>query len=281
MRAVTARDRWVWALSGLVTMAALAIPGFHLITSIGTPPPPQAFAMPERVFTVPDPVTSLNVQSYGGPVRVTAAPVRQVQVTETIDYVGGGPDGGPAPVQQRINHGQLNLSDSACADSGCQVSFEVTVPQDITVTVESEGGPVTVSGVAGANLDSGSGPVSAARIGGPLTVSTDGGPLVVDGVTGALRADTSGGTIDAAHVAATTVTASTGGADASIAFSSAPDTVTVSTDGGAATLIVPGGPYALTGETDDGTESVRIWTSPAAARSISVITSGGPLRIEP
>jgi len=281
MRAVTARDRWVWALSGVVTMVVLAVPGFHLITSVGTPPPPQVSAMPEHAFTVPSSVTSLNVQSYGGQVRVTAAPVRQVQVTETIEYgdPGGGPGGGPAPVLQRIEHGQLDLGDGACPDSDCQVDFVVTVPPEVTVTVDSEGGPVAVSGVAGANLDSGSGPVRATQIGGPLTVSTDGGSLLVDGVTGALRVDTSGGSLNARNVAAATVTAATGSGDARLVFSSAPETVSVSTDGGAATLIVPGGPYALTSETDSGMASVRIRTSPVASRSISVITSGGPLWI--
>ena len=280
MRAVTARDRWVWALSGVVTMMVLAVPGFHLFTSVGNPPPEQVSAMPERVFTVPGSVTSLNVQSYGGPVRVTAAPVRQIQVTETIEY-GGGPYGGPGPVQQQISHGQLVLGGGACADSDCQVAFAVTVPPEVTVTVDSDGGPVTVSGVAGANLDSGSGPVLATRIGGPLTVSTDGGSLLLDGVTGALRVDTSGGPLDARNVAAATVAAATGSGYVRLAFSSAPDTVAVSTDGGGATLIVPGGPYALTSETDGGVTSVRIRTSPVASRSISVITSGGPLWIQP
>ena len=67
--------RWVWGLSGLVTAAALAIPGARLITSPGTPgttstPPPQHVVT--RTETVPQPVTSLVVQSYGGQVQVTS-----------------------------------------------------------------------------------------------------------------------------------------------------------------------------------------------------------------
>ena len=70
---------------------------------------------------------------------------------------------------------------------------------------------MTVSGTAGANLDSGGGPVSATRIGGPLTVSTEGGPLLLDGLTGPLYADTGGGPLIARDVAAATATVITGG----------------------------------------------------------------------
>ena len=67
-----------------------------------------------------------------------------------------------------------------------------------------------------------------------------------------------------------------------LAFSAAPDSVTVSTDGGPARLVVPGGPYALNANSDGGgPQSVGIATDPAAHRSITVISGGGPLRIEP
>jgi len=73
-----------------------------------------------------------------------------------------------------------------------------------------------------------------------------------------------------------------GGGDASVAFSAAPDSVTMSTDGGAARLAVPGGPYAVNATTDGGgPQSVGIATDPAAHRSITVISGGGSLEIEP
>jgi hypothetical protein len=57
--------------------------------------------------------------------------------------------------------------------------------------------------------------------------------------------------------------------------------VTVSTDGGPVQLTVPGGPYALTADSDGGPESAGIAVDPAASRSITVFSGGGPLRIEP
>ena len=46
---------------------------------------------------------------------------------------------------------------------------------------------MSVSGIAGANLDSGGAPVSATEISGPLTVSTGGGPLTLAGLATAVR----------------------------------------------------------------------------------------------
>ena len=64
MRAVTVPGRWVWGLSGLVTAAALAVPGARLISERAAPgtvqPAPDTMI---RTLTVPEPVTSLDVKA--------------------------------------------------------------------------------------------------------------------------------------------------------------------------------------------------------------------------
>jgi hypothetical protein len=281
MHTVAAPGRWVWGLSGLVTIAALAIPGAFLITYAGVSSPrdvaPQTAVT--RTETVPQPVTGLILQSYGGPVQVTAGPVRRVKVTETITYIPG--DAKPPAVTQSVSGGRLTLTDPACEVSDCSVGFTVTVPPDVAVTAASQGGPVVVSGVAGANVESGGGAVSATRIDGPLTVTSEGGPLLVNGLTGRLNADTGGGALIAQDITATTVTVVTGGGEARIVFAAAPDTVVVSTDGGPAMLGLPGGPYALTADSSGGPQVLGIPTEAAAHRSIMISTGGGPLQIEP
>jgi hypothetical protein len=319
MRAVATSGRWIWGLSGLITTAVLVVSGTALITSAGQAENAQPQSTAIRTVTVPQPVTSLTVQSYGAPVEVTAGPVRHVRITETFTYdsqagpvtasavpagaqpapgavtasavpavpagaqpASSGPLSGAPAVEQSVSDGRLSLADPACETSDCSVSFAVTVPPDVTATVATEGGPVTVSGIAGANLDSGNGPVSATNISGPLTVITGGGSLTLDGLAGPLRADTGGGSLAAQGVASATATVTTGGGDASMVFSAAPDSVTMSTDGGPARLVVPGGPYALNADNNGGgPQSVGIATDPAAPRSITVISGGGPLVIEP
>lgn len=282
MRTVAAPGRWAWGVSGLVTAVVLAIPGTRLITGAGAPG--GMYAHPQQkvtqTVTVPQPVTSLNLQSYGAPVQVTAGSVRHVQVTETIMY---DPNGGKPPaITPSVSGGRLTLTDPACSVSGCSVAFAVTVPSDVFVSVATEGGPVTVSGTtAGADLDSGGGPVRARGIDGPLTVTTQGGPLVLNGLTGPLHADTGGGPLLAENVAVAKATVITGGGGARIGFTAAPQTVIVSTDGGPAELAVPGGPYALTADSGGGPELVGIATDPAARRSMTVTSGGGPLQVEP
>ncbi len=308
MRAVVRSGRWIWGLSGLVTMTALVLLGTRLITSAGQAENAQPQSTAIQTVTVLQPVTSLTVQSYGGSVQVTAGPVRHVQITETIQYDSqdggaisvsaepaspnsaspagapsalGGPLSAPPAVAQSVSGGRLSLAALACANSDCSVNFAITVPSDVTATVTTQGGPVSVSRIAGANLDSGGGPVSATEISGPLTVITGGGPLLVDGLAGPLRADTGSGNLAAQGVASATATVSTGGGDAAMAFSAAPGSVTVSTDGGDARLAVPGGPYALIADSGGGPQSVGIATDPGAHPSITVISGGGALLVEP
>ena len=271
MRAVATRGRWIWGVSGLVTTAALIISGTLLITSAGRAEQPQPSGTAIRTVTVPQPVTSLTVQTYGDPVQVTAGLVHRVQITETLTYDPQA--GGPPAVAQSVSDGHLSLGDPACANSNCDVSFSVTVPSGVTATVTTEGAPVTVSGVAGANLDSGGGPVRATKIGGPLTVITGGGPLQLDSLAGPLRADTGGGPLTAQAVAAATATITTGGGDARLAFSAAPDTVTISTDGGSLTLDGPAG--TLSANTGGG----PLIAQDVAATTATVTTGGGDARL--
>jgi len=286
MRAVAGQGRWssarwVWGLSGLITAAAIAVPGARLIASPGSPD--NVYARPQHVVTrtetVPQPVTSLVVQSYGGQVQVTSGQVNRIQVTETIGYDQG--IDSPPVVTQSVSGGRLSLFDPACSNSDCTVDFDVTVPPGVTVTVSTGGGPVAVSGTAGAVLDSGGGPVRATLIGGPVTVNTGGGPLVLRGLSGPLRAETDGGTLLAQDLAAATATITTSGGPATVAFDAAPESVSVTTDGGPAVLAVPGGPYAVTADSGGGPESLDIATDPAARPTLTVSTGGGPLRVEP
>ena len=283
MRPVTRAGRWAWGLCGLATAAAIAVPGTRLIVSAGIHSPPGTRSLRQvprqtmariqtRTVIVPQPVTSLNVRGYAGPIQVTAAPVTHVQVTETIAYFGR-----PPAVVQSVSGGRLFLADPACANDSCSVSFSVKVPAGVTVT--AAGGPLFISGTSGANLDSAGAPVSATNIHGPLTVSTHGGPLQVNGVTGTLRADTGGGQVIATRVSAATAVVTTGSGQAEITFSAAPESVTVSTRGGLAELSVPGGPYALTTNSDGAAQTIAIATSSAAHRAITITTGGGRLLI--
>jgi hypothetical protein len=152
--------------------------------------------------------------------------------------------------------------------------------------VTSEGGAVLLGGAAStipAPLKPGvSGKISVpAQPGVPVKPSAPGAGGPGAGVTGTLNVDTGGGPLEAEGVTSADAIVTTGGGQARIVFSAAPDKVTVSTGGGPALLTVPGGPYALTASSGSGPEQVAIGTDLGASRSLTVTTDGGPLIIEP
>jgi hypothetical protein len=196
------RGRWIWTVSGLATVALLAWPVLTLISRAGDGGGGDlinASPVMMTTVTVTQPVTSLSVESYGAPIQVTAGPVHHITVTEAISY----PNPGQAPtVTAAVSDRELTLAAPACADTGCSVGFTVTVPAGVAVTAESEDGGIAVTGVAGANLNSGGGPVQASHIDGPLSVSSEDGGITVSDVSdpGGVNLDSGGGPVQASHI---------------------------------------------------------------------------------
>jgi hypothetical protein len=272
------RGRWLWGASGVVTAAIIAVPVVFLIGHAGGPGNAFRIGSPDgatRTFTVPQPVGVLDVNSDGALVRITAGAVSRITVAEGFAR-GQRPAGAPA---ESVSGGRLALDNTSCANGGCAAVFTITVPADVSVDVSTEGGPVSVAGVAGAKIDSGGGSVSASQIRGPLTASTEGGPLLVNGENGTLNASTGGGSLIATGVSAATAGIDTEGGPAIVSFAAAPRAASVQTGGGTARISVPGGPYALTADSGGGPESVEVPTSPSAPHSLTVVTGGGPLLI--
>jgi hypothetical protein len=302
-----ARGRWFWSLSGLATIALLTVVGVHQITTAGVAGggPQLQSAVPTRTVTITQPVTSLSIESYGAPIVVTAGPVQHVEITEAITF---NPNDGPPVVTQSVSHGLLTLDAPDCGNSPCAVGFAVTVPKDVAVTAQSDDGPLTVSGVAAANLNSGGGPARVSNISGQLTVSTEDGPLIVSGVgaanldsgggpvqvknvhgplavntedgnlvvtglTGPLDADTGGGALIARQIAAVTATVSTEGGDADIAFTNAPELVSVDSGGGNAQVYFATEPQSVSVSTQGGDALVAV---PGGPYAVTAQSEGGP-----
>ncbi|HEX6448249.1 MAG TPA: hypothetical protein VF060_02180 [Trebonia sp.] len=275
------RGGWLWGVSGLVTAMLIAAPAALLFGRAGLPEGVFGIATgtpaaTHLTFTVPQPVRALTVDSYGAMVRIRAGAVSRVTVSETIPAKASG---GTPQATHSVSGGRLTVTNSACANNACAADFTITVPADVTADVSSQGGPVMVSGTAGATIESGGGAVGASRIGGPLAVSTDGGPLTVTGLAGTLNADTGGGIAIAQDVSAASADISTEGGPAMVGFAAPPRSLIVRTGGGTAQITVPGGPYALAADSGGGPEAVEVATDPSAPRSLTVTTQGGQLFI--
>jgi hypothetical protein len=257
------RGRWIWRLSGVTTVITIAVLGSWAIVRAGNPPsgPPPVSAAPTRTITVAAPVTALNVQSFGAPIKVTTASGGPVRIAEAIMYSSG--DGPPA-VTDTDSHGLLTLAAPACANSDCSVAFAVTVPSGVTVTAAANGGAVTVVGTGATSIDSGGGPVYAADITGPLSVNAEGGGVTVNNAAGA-DLDSGGGPVTATGITGKlTVNAGGGG----VTVSRAPS-ATIDSGGGPVYAAGIGGPLAVTA--DGGGVTV------SGAGATEINSGGGPV----
>jgi hypothetical protein len=279
------RGRWIWTLSGVVTVALLAVFGsWAFVRSGDTPgdPPPPLSAVPTRTVTISQAVTSLSVVSYGAPIRVAQGPAGQVTVVEAVNFEG---QDAPPAVTTRVSHGQLTLDAPSCAQGGCSVGFRVTVPAGVAVNASSEGGEVGVFGATTADLDSGGGPVTARGISGALAVTSEGGsvtaadagsadldsgggPIAAAAISGPVAANADGGSIDVHGTGAATLD-SGGGPVNAVGVRGA---ITAAADGGSITV-------AGSGEAnlDSGGGPVN---ASAVAGPLTASTDGGELQVD-
>lgn len=147
MRAVSGvRGGWLWGVSGVLTAAVLGVPAVVSIGRAGMPHDGGFGVYPRaettRTFTVSRRVDAVTVDSYGGPVRISAGPVSRVEVTETIAYDSGS---GPPEVLASVSGRRLTLADPECGKDHCAVAFTVTVPRGWrSLTVSTGGGPLLI-----------------------------------------------------------------------------------------------------------------------------------------
>jgi hypothetical protein len=275
-----------WGSLGVVVMAAMAASSvllFHL--AIDTPESQPSSAMPASTATLTEAAGGVSVDSCNAPVQVAAAPVSEVEITARVQW---GPSYDPSGLWS-LSGGELTVGDPSCSANYQLVSVRLVVPLKASVTVNSGGGSVSVTGTPGAYIDSGNGPVTTTDIHGPLTVTTDGGSLNVQGLTGSLNADTGNGPLNATDINGP-VTASTDGgslgvfnltgslnADTGNGPLSATDIdgpITASTDGGSLNV------RDLTGTLSANTGNGPLSATGMSASSVNAITDGGAARLQ-
>ena len=266
------RGRWIWLLTGTITFVTIGtLSGWAIVRAERTPSyQAPTTVLPVRTLTVTQPVTALNVQSYGAPIKVTTTHGGPVTIAEMISYQGTRP-----AVTHRVSHSLLTLAAPACANSDCEVAFSVTVPSGVQVTAAADGGSVSVIGTGAADIDSGGGPVYAASIGGPLTVTAEGGQVTVAHAAGA-DIDSGGGSVTATGIdGKLSVRAEGGGVNVSQAPTAAIDSgggpVYAAGIGGPLTVAAEGGQVTVSGA---GTTQVDSGGGPVTANTIS-----GPLSV--
>ena len=169
----------------------------------------------------------------------------------------------------------------ACPGFNCALSTTVDVPPQVPVTVTSNGGNVTATGISDATLQTGGGNLTVDALTGDVSLNTDGsqnGPFGGGNVAGTL--------------AAQNITVDTGGGGVDLQLSTPPSNLNVTTEGGNVTLQLPGGysyrvdniPQTAAGQIDQNgpaqPSAITVTTSSSSKYRITVNADGGAVTID-
>lgn len=219
------------------------------------------------------PVSDVRLNADDGHVNITTGGTGGVTIHRVVHWQRGTPHPG-----QRLTGGTLTFS-TGC--SGCRVDYDLVVPTSARLWIRTDGGRVTASNVAAADLGSDSGSVTLRHVAGAVSAHSDSGSLTVEDVAGAVTVRTDSGSIHATALRSQTVAASSDSGAIQLAFVSAPSSVRASADSGSLRLRVPGGPYAVEARTDSGGKHINVQTAPGAPRKLDLRTDSGSVHVDP
>ncbi|MEV6679539.1 DUF4097 family beta strand repeat-containing protein [Streptomyces erythrochromogenes] len=206
--------------------------------------------------TVTEAVTAVEVTgTRAGSIEVTPGTGPGVTVRRTVHYRG---DTAPAPGQQ-VSGGVLTFTDGCSGN--CSIDYRLEVPASAKVTLESDSGDITVTGVAAADVEADSGDVRAEAIAGPLKISTSSGGITATGLSGP------------------SASAHSDSGDTRLDFAKAPASVLAETTSGDVSLKVPAAPYRLSVSTTSGERDVTLPDDASAPSRLSAKTTSGDVRI--
>ncbi|MEW2314336.1 DUF4097 family beta strand repeat-containing protein [Streptomyces bauhiniae] len=182
-------------------------------------------------------VTALSVTTKGGNIDVVPGEGSGAHVTEKIRYAGDKPR-----TEHSVSNGRLTLTAPRCDD--CGVNYTVSVPPGTTLTLNTEGGNITVRQV-----------------------------------NGAMKARTGGGSVRVTDTAPKTLSARTDGGNIEASLKKPPTTLTAETGGGNVKVTLPRTPYAVDTTTSGGRNTVSVPTDPSSPHHVTIRTGGGNIDV--
>jgi VCBS repeat-containing protein len=168
-----------------------------------------------------------------------------------------------------------------CPDYNCALRSTVDVPPQVPVTVTSNGGNVTATGISDATLQTGGGNLTVNGLTGNVSLNTDSTPNSPYG---------GGGAVDGT-LAAQNITVDSGGNSVDLQLTTPPANLNVTTEGGNVTIQLPGGysyrvdnvPEPLSQVQEAGPaqpSAITVTTSSSSQYRITVNAGGGAVTID-
>ncbi|WP_030491792.1 DUF4097 family beta strand repeat-containing protein [Micromonospora chokoriensis] len=217
-------------------------------------------------------ITTVRVSGGSGDVVLRGTgPASEVRIKRVVRYQGGEPDN----VRYEIKGSELVL-DTDCGNR-CSISYEVTVPEGVTVQGDTGSGDVELSRVGPVQLQVGSGDVRISGASGALAVETRSGNIEVSEATAGVRLRASSGDITARRLSGTVdAEASSGNVNVEL---DQPASARVHASSGDVTLLVPEGSYRVRSNADSGDKTVTVADNPTATLVLDGSASSGNVTI--
>ena len=204
----------------------------------------------------------LDMNIYGGDVTLQGSVASAARFTGSgtvwygLNYSGQRPTlvTAQTPTGTRINF--------TCPNYNCALNSTVDGPPQAPVTVTSNGGNITATGISDATLQTGGGNLTVDGLTGNVSLNTDSTP---NGPYGG------GGQVDGT-LAAQNVAVDTGGNSVDLQLTAAPSNLNITTEGGDVTLQLPAGYSYRVNDIPESSSQIQM-TGPAQPPAITVTTS--------
>lgn len=241
-------------------------------------------------YTTNDQITSVQIDTDGGNVRVRSVEGATATTIKRILYYGRGANKPNGPTHQ-VNGAALVLN--GCGN-GCEVSYEVAVPSKETtvkgdvgsgdlevqnlasVEVTLGSGDATLRGIAGGvRIDNGSGEVNGSDIGGDVIGKVGSGNLTLSGVAGSVTVVNSSGDIRAEKIDGD-VSAEAGSGDVVVELAK-PHNVRANASSGNVTVTVPTAGYRVAVDTGSGEQKIAVDNDPSGQFELNLSAGSGDI----
>jgi len=245
----------------------------------------------EEDTVISEEIERVQIEGGSGQVSISTGSGSGTSVHTTVEYRGNR----PTAATHRTEDGNLVLT----ADCGrnCSVDFRVTVPAGVTVTGRIGSGDIDLTGVAGVDVESGSGTVTVADVRGSVQAEAGSGDMTARGITGNVELWTGSGRITVTDVTGTVavtadsgdinarevggnIDARTGSGTIDVRLAS-PASVTADAGSGDISVTVPAGSYRVLTDTGSGDRTVSVPDQPGAPHLLDVHTGSGSITVRP
>jgi hypothetical protein len=245
---------------GLGVLASVAVVGVGAVGVVNATTPATTS---EQALSFDPQAPRLVVELGSGDVALSRAAGDQVDVRRTVRSRGGSQ---PSLDEQSDPDGvRISAECSLWFGWGCEVDYEIAVPDGFTLDLRTSSGSVDAGGVTAATT----------------TVSASSGDVELVDVTGPIVAEANSGSVTGERLDSPSVSAVASSGAVTLDFATTPGAVTVEASSGDVTLSLPAtdGPYAVDVATSSGKEQISVPADPASPRRISVEASSGDVEV--